>query len=88
MTEVRFHTSFKKDFKKLSPKLQKRFWERLELWQNQPLHPLLNHHILSGKLAGLHSINITGDVRAIYQQSGNCVVIYLMIGTHAQLYGK
>lgn len=85
--QIEFHKDFKKDFKKLSPKIQKKFWERLELWQEQPLHPLLNHHMLSGKYQGLHSINITADVRALYQQKGQVLVIYLMIGTHSQLYG-
>ena len=87
MKEVRFAKGFKKDFEKLSPKLKKRFWERIELWQEQPVHPLLNHHVLRGEFAGLHSINITGDLRAIYDEINGEIVIYVMIGTHSQLYG-
>lgn len=86
MKEVQFHRGFKKQFQKLPVGIQKKFWERLELWQEQPLHPLLNHHVLEGKLAGMHSINISGDVRAIYDELDDALVIYLMIGSHAQLY--
>jgi len=87
MKKIEFHKDFKKDFKQLHPKIQKKFWERLELWQEQPNHPLLNHHILSGDYKGKHSINITGDVRAIYIENDEAIVIYLMIGAHSQLYG-
>lgn len=85
--QVEFHKDFQKDFKKLSPVIQKKFWQRLELWQEQPLHVLLNHHVLTGKLQGKHSINITGDVRAIYEERSETLVIYLLVGRHAQLYG-
>ncbi|HWZ65888.1 MAG TPA: type II toxin-antitoxin system mRNA interferase toxin, RelE/StbE family [Patescibacteria group bacterium] len=85
--EVRFHKDFKKEFGKLSPKIQQKFWERLELWQEQPSHPLLKHHVLSGKLEGKHSINVSGDIRAIYEELDIVIVVYLMIGTHSQLYG-
>jgi addiction module RelE/StbE family toxin len=87
MKQIEFHRGFVKDFKRLNPKIQKKFWERLELWQEQPTHPLLNHHTLTGKYAGKHSINISGDVRAIYEEQDETIVIYLMIGTHSQLYG-
>jgi len=85
--EVRFTKMFKKDLIKQSPKLQQRFWERLQLWQEQPLNPLLYHHLLKGDFAGLHSINITGDVRAVYDEFDNEIVLYVMIGSHSQLYG-
>jgi addiction module RelE/StbE family toxin len=87
MKEVVFHKDFKKDFKKLNPKIQKKFWERLELWQEQPTNPLLNNHRLTGELKDKYSINITGDIRAIYQEKSDTIVIYLMIGSHSQLYG-
>lgn len=87
MKKIEFHKDFKKDFKKLDPKIQNKFWERLELWQEQPTNPLLNNHSLSGNLKGKYSINITGDIRAIYEEKTDTIVIYLMIGSHSQLYG-
>ena len=85
--EVRFSKRFKKQYKKLPPSHQKRFADRLRLWQDNPAHPLLNHHELVGKLKGMHSINIGGDLRAIYRVVDETIFVYEMIGTHSQLYG-
>ena len=68
-------------------KQQNRFWSRLELWQEDPNNPLLRLHKLEGKLANYYSINVTGDIRALYEIIGDEVYIYDMIGTHSQLYG-
>ncbi|HCM52121.1 TPA: hypothetical protein DIS56_03265 [Candidatus Saccharibacteria bacterium] len=85
--EIRFSKRFEKQYQKLSKKNRNKFWERLELWKTEPYHPLLKHHVLSGKLAGLHSINITADLRAIYRVVNDTIYIYELIGTHSQLYG-
>ena len=68
-------------------KQQNRFWSRLELWQEDPNNPLLRLHELEGELANYYSINVTGDIRALYEIIGDVVYIYDMIGTHSQLYG-
>lgn len=85
--DIRFSKRFDKQYQKLTKKNQDKFWIRLELWKQQPDHLLLNHHVLSGKLAGLHSINITSDLRALYRVIDNTIYIYELIGTHSQLYG-
>ncbi|MGH7237393.1 MAG: type II toxin-antitoxin system RelE/ParE family toxin [Candidatus Saccharimonadales bacterium] len=68
-------------------RVQDKFWARLELWQEDPANSLLYLHPLSGKLAGCYSINITGDIRAIYEIVGEEAYIFDMIGSHSQLYG-
>lgn len=85
--QVVFSKKFKKQYKKLPPKLQKQTKERLELWQEQPNHPLLRLHKLEGKMNMFYSINITGDLRALYEVVDGEIYIYQLIGTHAQLYG-
>lgn len=85
--KVVFSKQFKKQYKKLSPQLQKQVKIRLELWKIQPNDPTLRNHRLKGKLSHLYSINITGDVRALYEVIDNEVYVYQMIGTHSQLYG-
>lgn len=30
-------------------------------------------------------MNVTGDVRALYREEGNTIVIFAFIGTHSQL---
>ena len=67
-------------------KLQKQTKERLQLWQEQPNHPLLRLHRLEGELNKFYSINITGDVRALYELIDDNIYIYQLIGTHSQLY--
>jgi mRNA-degrading endonuclease YafQ of YafQ-DinJ toxin-antitoxin module len=43
--------------------------------------------MLTGEYAGLYSINITGDIRALYEKIDESYVIFGFIGTHSQLYG-
>ena len=85
--KIRFSKKFNKQLGKLPMKQQNRFWSRLELWQEDPNNPLLRLHKLEGKLANYYSINVTGDIRALYEIIGDEVYIYDMIGTHSQLYG-
>lgn len=83
---VKFSKRFRKPYKKLSPKLQAQAKRRIELWKEDPTNSLLRPHMLEGKLAGYHSINISGDIRALYEIVDNEVYIYEMIGSHSQLY--
>lgn len=62
--QIDFHTSFKKEFRKLSPKNQHYFDQRFLLFCQNKNNPLLNYHELSGELAEIYSINVTGDIRA------------------------
>jgi len=43
--------------------------------------------MLTGQYADLHSINITGDIRALYEKINDSYVIFGFIGTHSELYG-
>lgn len=80
------HKNFKKQYKKLSHADQRRFKERRNLFLENPFHPLLNNHALHGIYQGCRSINITGDIRAIYEESGPDVILFATLGTHAELY--
>ena len=48
-------------------------------------HPLLNNHSLGGEYNGCRSINITGDIRAIFYVKTD-VVVFINIGSHPELY--
>ena len=82
--------SYSKDFiiqaKKLSPKLRQRLQARIVSFSDNPLHPLLRNHALKGRYKQYRSIDITGDVRALYLQKEN-EAVFDVIGTHSQLYG-
>ncbi len=84
--DIHFHQKFKKKYKKFQKTLQEKVDERLFLFESDSFHPLLNNHPLHGKYDGYQSINITGDIRAIYKQKGD-TIIFADIGTHSELYG-
>ncbi|MBA3758275.1 type II toxin-antitoxin system mRNA interferase toxin, RelE/StbE family [Candidatus Saccharibacteria bacterium] len=85
--KFKYSKRFRKQFQKLRASEQKRFWSRLELFIDQPNAKLLHHHVLQGKYAGLHSINIGGDLRALYLEKDDQLILFELIGTHSQLYG-
>ncbi len=83
--KINFHKSFKKQYKKLSPKIQKLFQKRFEIFQEDPFDCLLKNHALAGKYKSCRSINVSGDVRAVYTiDEGE--IKFLSIGTHGELY--
>ena len=85
--EIKFSPQFLKQLHRQTPKIQQKFYERLELWQHDPWHALLRVHTLHGRYHGFYSINITGDMRALYQIVEENLVLFDSIGTHSQLYG-
>jgi addiction module RelE/StbE family toxin len=85
--KIEYSKRFHKQFSKLNPKLRQQFKDRQRLWLTDPYNPQLHLHMLSGEYSGLYSINITGDIRALYEKIGDSYVIFGFIGTHSQLYG-
>ena len=84
---IRYHNRFLKSFQKLPGKIPKNFFERLELFQREPFHPLLNNHSVEPAYPNWRSINITGDYRALYEVQAEGSVVFMKIGTHSELYG-
>ena len=83
--EIDFNARFKKQYKKLPQKIRKRFLERLDIFKENPHHPLLRVHKLKGDMVPFESINVTGDIRALFIQEGTIITFY-EIGTHSDLY--
>lgn len=83
---VSSHKGFEKDYKKLPKKIQEKFKERILLFQEDQFDPVLNNHSLRGQYLGYRSINITGDLRAIFKKNGNDI-IFVAIDSHSNLYG-
>jgi addiction module RelE/StbE family toxin len=83
--EIVFHKNFKKKLKKLSPKIQNQFYERLETFEEDKNHKTLNNHSVDKVFIGCRSINVTGDYRAIFKEDGE-VTHFVNIGTHSELY--
>ena len=83
---IGYSKDFKKDYKKLPEKIQLRFKERVSIFSQDEFNPVLNNHALKGKYLGYRSINISGDLRAIYKKEAN-LIIFVRIDSHSNLYG-
>ena len=81
-----YHRNFEKNYKKLSSKGKNELKERLVLFAKDEFNPILNNHALKGKYLGYRSINISGDLRALYKTEGN-QIIFVAINSHSNLYG-
>ena len=84
--EIFTHRDFEKQAKKLKASEQRRLKQRLGLFIIDPSNPTLNNHALKGKGEGCFSINITGDIRAVYRPVRKNVVLFLAVDTHSNLY--
>jgi addiction module RelE/StbE family toxin len=83
---IAYSKNFIKQAKKLHLEARKKLLERIAIFSDNPLHPLLRNHQLKGKHKEYRSIDITGDIRALYMQKEN-EAIFDTVGTHSQLYG-
>ncbi len=83
---ISYSKNFLKQAKKLSPELRRKLLERVAIFSENPLHPILRNHQLKGKYKEYRSIDVTGDTRALYLQKEH-EAIFDAVGTHGQLYG-
>ena len=85
---VKRSSSFKKQFKKLPVKLRSKFKTRLAILLSDPKQPQLRVHALRGKrYKNCFSMDITGDIRAIFEyKDQRTTILFLRIGSHSQLY--
>lgn len=78
--------SFDKQYVRLTKPDKIRFKQRLTLFRANPYDKVLHNHGLKGKYLGYRSIDIKGDLRALYYTEGDVIVIFAFIGSHSQLY--
>lgn len=87
--KISLHPRFKKNYRnRIAPnkKLVMQTQERITLFANNSMHPLLRNHVLTGTKQGLRSFSVTGDIRIVYQSLGSDGVIFFDIGSHNQVY--
>lgn len=78
--------SFDKQYSKLPQTDKARFKQRLEIFQANPYDKILRNHGLRGRYLGYRSIDIRGDLRALYYVEADIIYIFAFVGTHSQLY--
>lgn len=84
---MRYLTSrqFDKNFSKLPKKTKEKSVLQFEIFLSDPMDPVLNNHKLHGKWSKYRSINMTGDIRAVYVMEDE-VARFIDIGSHSNLY--
>jgi len=84
--KVYFGKSFDKKYLKLPSNIRQKAIERIALFSVHPFDPILNNHALSGEYKGYRSINITGDLRALYEPISKERAFFISIDSHSNLY--
>lgn len=84
--KLNYHKDFIKDFGKQPKKIKEKFKERQVLFEVDEFNPVLNNHALKGKWLGYRSINVSGDIRAIFKRDTESV-LFVVIDSHSKLYG-
>ncbi|MFI5271257.1 MAG: type II toxin-antitoxin system YafQ family toxin [Candidatus Saccharimonadales bacterium] len=88
MKPIKRDRTFENHFKqRIRPNsmLTNRFKERLLLFMTGELGYPLHDHALTGKLSGKRAFSVTGEIRVIYVELED-VIVLLDIGTHDQVY--
>jgi addiction module RelE/StbE family toxin len=73
-------------WQKKHPELNQRFKERLKLFAQQPFHPSLRTHSLSGNLEGLFAFSITYEYRLVFKFISEDKALLIDIGSHDEVY--
>ncbi|KKU92117.1 MAG: hypothetical protein UY21_C0005G0006 [Microgenomates group bacterium GW2011_GWA1_48_10] len=86
---IKYSPFFLKKLKQVDVRIRKSFKEKIGLFLKDHLDPRLNNHVLRNDFAGLRSIDVTADWRAVYEERSygeDRVAYFVNIGTHRELY--
>ena len=86
--KIVFHRHFAKRYAKLRAGERHRCDVRLKLFASDTFNPLLDNHALHGVFVGCRSINIGGDLRALYEPTSGGEALFMHLGTHSELYDE
>ena len=86
--EVSFSDSFKKSFRKRTTITEPLFWDRLEVFINDPFESTLKTHHLSGKLKGQWSFSLDYTKRVVFYFTKDKPkkAVLVDIGNHDEIY--
>ncbi len=89
MIEVVWDEKFVKSLKKWGKKhsdMMSRFEKALSLFTENPFHPSLKTHSLTGNLKGYWAFSITYEYRLIFRFLSEDKALLIDIGTHDEVY--
>lgn len=83
---LEFSPIFITKLKKVPLEIKIAFRDSLETFVEDQNHSSLRNHLLTKEHAGIRSIDITSDWRALYREDAERI-IFIELGTHQELYG-
>ena len=91
MVELIWDERFKKIYSKWihdHQELKALFAKKIVLFQEDPFHPSLKSHTLSGVMKGLWSFRITYEYRLVFDfvDEGRNQIVLIDIGSHEEVY--
>ena len=69
-------------------KLAERIEKQIAVFEENPKHPSLRTHKLTGSMDNIWSISITKSIRMVYILVKENQALFVKIGTHDQVYKK
>jgi len=87
MMKIKHHRTFRKQYRKLPVRLQKKVNNTLLLFQKDPHNRDLYNHPLKGDLKGRRAITVIHDLRIIFEIEGKYEKVTLLsVGSHDAVY--
>jgi len=83
---IEFSLPFKKQLKKLNPKIIKKLNNLLKILAENPYNPKLKTHKLRGKLKNKYAFYVSPNIRVIFTYINKTTVLLIGIGSHDDLY--
>jgi len=80
-----FKRSYKKRIK-IDSNLKKKFWEKMEIFLNDPFSNQLKTHKMSGKLKGFWAFSVDDDCRVVFEFIGDDSALLIDVGSHDEVY--
>jgi addiction module RelE/StbE family toxin len=80
---IYYAPEFKRDYKKLPAEIQLGIKNRGVLFQQNPFHPILKTHKLSGLLDGYWVFSVDHRHRVVFKFQGKHEVLLLRVGDHS-----
>ena len=82
-----YHARFLKRAQRLSKTDRELLAQKIELFGVDPFHQTLRNHSLHGEYDGYRSIDIKGNLLALYREEKSGTARFCYLGTHPELYG-
>lgn len=89
--KAKFSPLVQNEIRKIQKKeksLADRMEKQIALFEENPKHPSLRTHKLSGTMNNMWSISITMTIRMVYIPIDVDTVLFIKIGTHDEVYRK